>query len=100
MLFRICSGQKKGLLSFGITKQKVSDANNTTSQTDTVVSVAPDICKTQNSVMGAAYSQKAVDKAAIIWIVYVVNQNLSLNSTNDIKDVVQEMFPDSQIAKV
>ena len=92
-------GKKKGLLSFGITKQKVSDANNTTSQTDTVVSVAPDICKTQSSVMGAAYSQKAVDKAAIIWIVYVVNQNLSLNSTNDIKDVVQEMFPDSQIAK-
>ena len=53
----------------------------------------------QNSVLSGTFNQKAVNKAEILWILYVVNQNLSLNSTNDIKLVMQEMFPDSQIAK-
>jgi hypothetical protein len=40
-----------------------------------------------------------VTKAEIVWVMKTVMSHFSMNSSKDMKDIFQLMFPDSDIAK-
>ena len=100
---KLIEGRTKGLASYGFCKPKESNTSDTretdVSQGTTSGKNPPLQTEIQNSCLSASYSQKAVDKAAIKYILHVVNQNQSLNSTDEVRELFKEMFTDSQIAQ-
>ena len=103
-LAKLIEGRTKGLANYGFCKPKESNTSDTretdVSQGTTSGKNTPLQTEVPKScLLSAAYSQKSVDKAAIKYILHVVNQNQSLNSTDEVRELFKDMFPDSQIAQ-